>query len=177
MEIAALIAAGAFLMLVLVLAVPILRLRHTVDAATDAINSMNERTAPLLANATTTVENVNLALGQMSTALDGVNLQLEKVDTVSGHVQQVTGNVANLSAVVTAAATNPLVKLAAFSYGVRKAAAARRHAEQEREVRVELKQRRKDARRGRAATGVTEIGGAASSGIGAPPAGIRRAAR
>ena len=35
-EIAALIAAGAFLMHVVVLAVPILRLRHTVDEATNA---------------------------------------------------------------------------------------------------------------------------------------------
>jgi uncharacterized protein YoxC len=172
MEIAALIAAGAFGMLVLVLAVPILRLRHTVDAATDAINSLNERTAPLLANATITVENVNTALGQMSTTLDGVNLQLEKVDAVTGHVQQVTGNVANLSAIVSAAATNPLVKLAAFSYGVRKATAARRHAEQEREVRAELKQRRKDARRGRGGNAAGELGDGARNG-----AGIRRAAR
>ena len=177
MEIAALIAAGAFLMLVLVLAVPILRLRHTVDAATNAINSMNERTVPLLASATTTVENVNTALGQMSTTLDGVNLQLEKVDAVTGHVQLVTGNVANLSAVVSAAATNPLVKLAAFGYGVRKAAATRRHAEQEREVRAELKQRRKDARRGRGGSVTGELGGAASNGTGSPPAGTRRAAR
>jgi uncharacterized protein YoxC len=166
MEIAALIASGAFLMLVLVLAVPILRLRRTVDAATNAINNMNERSTPLLDNVTTTVENVNIALSQMNTTLDGVNLQLEKVDAVTGHVQQVTANVANLSAVVTAAATNPLVKVAAFSYGVRKAAAARRHAEQEREVRAELKQRRKESR-GR---------GAVNNGAGSP-ATIRRAAR
>jgi uncharacterized protein YoxC len=177
MEIAALIASGAFLMLVLVVAVPILRLRHTVDAATHMINNLNERTGPLLGNATTTVENVNTALGQMSTTLDEVNLQLAKVDTVTGHVQQVTGNVANLSAVVSAAATNPLVKLAAFSYGVRKAAATRRHAEQEREVRAELKQRRKEARRlGRGGTGA-DLGESASNSAGSPRAGIRRAAR
>lgn len=147
MEIAALVAAGAFLMLVLVLAVPILRLRHTVDAATTMINNIDKRTVPLLDNATTTVENVNSALGQVRATLDGVNLQLEKVDTVTGHVQQLTANVANLSAVVSAAASNPLVKLASFGYGVRRATAARRHAEQEREVRAEVKQRRKGGRR------------------------------
>ena len=49
-EIAALIAAGAFLVLVLVLAVPILRLRHTVDAATQAINDITDRTGPILGN-------------------------------------------------------------------------------------------------------------------------------
>jgi len=147
-EIAALIAAGAFLMLVLVLAVPILRLRHTVDAATRAINDVVDRTSPLLGNVNSTVENVNTALGQFHTSLDGVNLQLERLDTITGHLASVTGNVANVTAVVTAAASNPLVKVAAFSYGVRRAASARRHADEEREVRTEVKARRRAARGG-----------------------------
>jgi uncharacterized protein YoxC len=145
-EIAALVAAGAFLMLVLVLAVPILRLRHTVDAATRVINDLNDRTAPLLGNVNTTIENVNTALGQVHVSLDGVNLQLAKIDTMTGHVQSVTANVASLTAVVSAAASNPLVKVAAFGYGVRKAAAARRSADEDKEVRAEIKQRRKDTR-------------------------------
>lgn len=146
-EIAGLIASGAFVMLVLVLAVPILRLRHTVDAATRAINDLNDRSAPLLGNVNTTVENVNTALGQVHTSLDGVNLQLAKIDTITSHAEQVTANVANLATVVTAAASNPLVKVAAFSYGVRKAAAKRRHADEEREVRAALKEKRRAARR------------------------------
>ena len=120
--IAALIAAGAFLMLVLVLAVPILRLRHTVDAATRAMRDVADRTGPLLDNVNGTVDGVNVALGQVHTTLDGVNLQLARLDTITGHAQTVTANVANLSTVVTAAAANPLVKVAAFGYGVRKAA-------------------------------------------------------
>jgi uncharacterized protein YoxC len=147
-QIAALVAAGAFLMLVLVLAVPILRLRHTVDAATRAINDLNDRTAPLLGNANTTIENVNTALTQVHTSLDGVNIQLAKIDTMTGHAQNVTANVANLATVVSAAAANPLVKVAAFGYGVRKAAAARRHADEDREVRATLKQQRRAAKRG-----------------------------
>ncbi|WP_213454280.1 DUF948 domain-containing protein [Rhizomonospora bruguierae] len=150
-QIAALIAAGAFVMLVLLLAVPILRLRHTVDAATRAINDLNDRSEPLLGQVTESVVNVNTALTQVHTTLDGVNLQLAKVDTVTGHAAHVSANVANLATIVTAAATNPLVKVAAFTYGVRKAAVARRNAETEREVRDELKQRRKAGRRGRAA--------------------------
>ncbi|GAA4686415.1 DUF948 domain-containing protein [Phytohabitans rumicis] len=149
MEIAALVAAGAFLMLVLVLAVPILRLRHTVDAATRAINDLNDRTAPLLGNVNSTVEGVNVALGQVHTTLDGVNVQLAKLDTMTGHAQSVTANVANLTTVVSAAAANPLVKVAAFGYGVRRATAARRHADEEREVRASLKQQRKSARAAR----------------------------
>nr|WP_204342890.1 DUF948 domain-containing protein [Micromonospora terminaliae] len=146
-EIAWLILAGAFLMLVLVLAVPILRLRHTVDATTRMITELNDRTTPLLTDVNTTVKNVNVALEQVQTSLDGVNLQLAKVDTMTTHAQNVTANVANLAAVVSAAAANPLVKVAAFGYGVRKAAAARRHAEDEREARDIIKQQRRAAKR------------------------------
>jgi uncharacterized protein YoxC len=148
-QIAALVAAGAFLMLVIVLAVPILRLRHTVDAATRAINDLNDRTGPLLGNVTETVENVNTALGQVQVSLDGVNVQLAKIDTMTGHAQNVTASVANLTTVVSAAAANPLIKVASFGYGLRKAAAARRHAEDERDVRATLKQKRKAQRAGR----------------------------
>ncbi|MEV4639004.1 DUF948 domain-containing protein [Actinoplanes sp. NPDC049548] len=148
-EIAGLIAAGAFLMLVVVLAFPILKLRHTVDAATQAINDLNDRTGPLLSGVTETVENVNTALGQVQVSLDGVNVQLAKIDTMTEHAQNVTANVANLATVVSAAAANPLVKVASFGYGLRKAAAARRHAEEERDVRASLKQRRKAARAAR----------------------------
>ncbi|HET8681018.1 MAG TPA: DUF948 domain-containing protein, partial [Micromonosporaceae bacterium] len=86
---------------------------------------------------------------QVNTSLDGVNVQLERLDTITGHAQQVTANVANLSTVVSAAAANPLVKVAAFSYGVRKAANARRQHDEDRRVRETLREQRKAARRGR----------------------------
>jgi uncharacterized protein YoxC len=145
-EIAGLIAAGAFLMLVIVLAVPILKLGRTVDAATRAINDLTDRTGPLLGDVNDTVKNVNTALGQVQVSLDGVNLQLAKVDTITEHAAHVTANVANLSTVVAAAAANPLIKVASFGYGLRKAARARRRADEERDVRDTLKQRRKAAR-------------------------------
>jgi uncharacterized protein YoxC len=144
-EIAGLIAAGAFLMLVIVLAVPILKLRRTVDAATRAINDLTDRTGPLLSDVNKTVDNVNTALLQVQTSLDGVNVQLAKVDTITGNAENISANIANLIAVVAAAAANPLVKVAAFGYGLRKATAARRHAEQEREIRATIKHRRKAA--------------------------------
>ncbi|GAA2874383.1 hypothetical protein Acy02nite_37320 [Actinoplanes cyaneus] len=146
-EIAGLIAAGAFLMLVIVLAFPILKLGRTIDAATRGINEVVDRTGPLLGNVNTTVENVNTALGQAQVTLDGVNLQLAKVDTMTDHAQNISANVANLVTVVSAAAANPLVKVASFGYGLRKASAARRAAEEDREVRTELKQRRRRAGR------------------------------
>lgn len=145
-EIAGLIAAGAFLMLVVVLAVPILKLGRTVDAATRAINDLTDRTGPLLGDVNDTVKGVNTALGQVQVSLDGVNVQLERVDTITEHAAHITANVANLSTVVAAAAANPLIKVASFGYGLRKTVAARRKAEEDREVRATLKQRRKAAR-------------------------------
>jgi uncharacterized protein YoxC len=148
-EIAALIAAGAFAMLVLVLAVPLLRLRHTVDAATRAIKDLNDRTAPILGKADVTMDNVNTALNQVHVSLDGVNLQLQKVDTITGHAAHVSANVANLAGVVTSVASSPLVKAAAFGYGVRKAAARRSHQEEDQEARALVRERRREQRGGR----------------------------
>jgi uncharacterized protein YoxC len=138
--IAALIAAGAFLMLVIVVCIPIYRLRYTVDAATAAINDLNAQTKPLLNGVNTSIDNVNVALTQMHTTLDGVNQQLIRVDTITGHAANVTANVANLATVITSAAANPLVKVAAFSYGVRKATNRRKAADEDARVRSTLKE-------------------------------------
>ena len=140
--IAALVASGGFVVLVLVLAVPILRLRHTVDAATAAVRDTADRTTPMLERAIATINNVNTALTQVHATLDGVNLQLARIDTITENASHVSANVANLSTVVSAAAANPLAKVAAFGYGIRKAVGNRRHAVDEAEVRDQVKQRR-----------------------------------
>jgi hypothetical protein len=80
--------------------------------------------------------------------LDGINIQLAKVDTMTAHAAQATANVSNLVSVVSAAAANPLVKMAAFSFGLRRANAARRGAEEEKVVRATVKADRKARRRG-----------------------------
>jgi uncharacterized protein YoxC len=148
-EIALLIVSAAFVVPVIALVVPILKLGRMVDAATRTLRDIADATGPMLGNVNGTIENVNTALGQVQTSLDGVNVQLARLDTITEHVQHVTANVANVSTVVAAAASNPLVKVAAFTYGVRSAAAKRRHAADEAEVREELKQRRRSRRAGR----------------------------
>lgn len=148
-EIAALIAASAFLLLVGALAVPIFRLRKTVDAATRAINEVVDQAAPAIGKLDVTIDQVNTALGQVQQSLDGVNAQLVRIDAIAGHAQQVTGTVANLATVIGAASTHPLVKVAAFGYGVRKAAMARRMADTEREVRDRVRAERGTQRTGR----------------------------
>jgi hypothetical protein len=67
---------------------------------------------------------------------------LVRIDTITGHAQQVTGTVANLATVIGAASSSPLVKVAAFGYGIRKATRDRQRAEQERDVRDRLRAER-----------------------------------
>jgi uncharacterized protein YoxC len=141
-EIAALIAAGAFLLLVGALAVPILKLRKTVDAATRAINELTDQAGPLLSSVHVSVDGVN-------ETLVGVNGQLAKVDTMTDHVQQMTTNVSALTSLFAATLGSPLVKVAAFTYGVRQATNARKRSDMEREVKAQMKsQRRARHRRG-----------------------------
>ena len=54
-QIAALVAAGAFVVLVLLMAVPLLKLGRTLDEATVAIRKAHEGSAPLLDDAQTTL--------------------------------------------------------------------------------------------------------------------------
>lgn len=142
-QVAALIAAIAFLVLCGAIAVPLLRLRHTVDAATQTLQDLNDRAGPILSNVNTTIEGVNVALSQSKVTLDGVNVQLARLDAITSHVAQVTANVANLTTVVTEAASSPLAKAAAFGFGVRRAAARRREHAEEAQVRDRVRRERR----------------------------------
>ena len=118
-QIAALIAAGAFVLLVLLLAVPLIKLGRTLDEATLAIRKTHEGADPLLAGANTAISRVNTAISQ-------VNTQLEQVDGITSNARAITANVSALTSVFTATLGGPLVKAAALSYGVSKAIRRRR---------------------------------------------------
>jgi uncharacterized protein YoxC len=111
-QIAALVAAGAFVVLVVMLVITLGKLGKTLDAATDAIVRANENTDPLFAGANQTITHVNT--------------QLERVDGITANAQAVSGNVSALSSVFTATLGGPLVKTAALSYGISKAIRVRR---------------------------------------------------
>ncbi|MGH3751444.1 MAG: DUF948 domain-containing protein [Pseudonocardiaceae bacterium] len=106
-EIAALIAAGAFVVLVGMLAVPLIKLGRTLDEATVAIRKASDSSDPLFTGANTTVTQVNA--------------QLERLDGITANAQAVTGNVSALTSLFTATLGGPLVRVAALSYGVSKA--------------------------------------------------------
>jgi uncharacterized protein YoxC len=109
-DIAGLIAAGVFAVLVALLAIPVWKLGKVFDELRGAIRSLSDGTTPLIDEVTTTVSTTNE--------------QLRKVDGITANVSDATANVSALSSLVAATVGSPLIKVAAFSYGVRTAFAA-----------------------------------------------------
>ena len=105
--IAALIAAGAFVLLVLLLAIPLLKLGRVLDEATLAIREHARGDRPAARRRQGTVAQVNGAARRRSRASPK-------------NVNSMTTNVAALTSVVSSTLGSPLIKVAAFSYGVRK---------------------------------------------------------
>lgn len=106
-EIAGLLAAGVFAVLVLLLAVPILKLGKVFDELRITIRSLNDETVPLIDEVTRTVATTNV--------------QLEKVDGITDNVSDASANVTALSSLVASTVGQPLIKVASFSHGVRRA--------------------------------------------------------
>jgi len=132
-EWAGLIAALAFVLLVVLVAVPLLKLGRTLDETTLTIRQVREQSAPILSQANTTVTHVNS--------------NLERVDDITGNAASVSSNVAALTSVVAATLGSPLIKVAAFSYGVRSAAKKKREGV----ALADAARRDKDERRARRA--------------------------
>ncbi|WP_270238422.1 DUF948 domain-containing protein [Rothia kristinae] len=106
-SIAGLIAAGVFAVLVALLALPIVKLGRVFDELRVTVRQLNEGTGPLIDEVTRTVATTNT--------------QLEKVDGITDNVSDASANVSALSSLVASTVGQPLIKVASFSYGVRKA--------------------------------------------------------
>lgn len=128
--VAALVAAVAFALLVLLLAIPLLKLGRTLDEATLAIRKTHEGAGPLLDEAQGTITQVNA--------------QLVHVEGIAKNVGSMTSNAAALSAVVSSTLGGPMIKAAAFSYGVRKTLQGRRDGDAVKDAR----RRHRASRRG-----------------------------
>ncbi|KUM31908.1 DUF948 domain-containing protein [Glutamicibacter mishrai] len=106
-DIAGLIAAGAFVVLVVLLAVPIIKLGKVFDELRTTIKDVSDGTTPLL--------------GEVANTVATTNDQLKKVDTITNNVSDTTANVSALSSLVAATVGKPLIKVAAFTEGVKAA--------------------------------------------------------
>ncbi len=126
-EIAGLIAAAALLLLVGLLAYPIIKLGKVLNETRLLVRGVADQSVPLLGEVTTTVTTTNA--------------QLARVDAITSRAETVSDNIAGLSSLFAATLGGPMVKLAAFSYGVRRAISARDRKDVERRVRSEMKDR------------------------------------
>lgn len=106
-DVAGLIAAIAFVLLVGFLAVPLWKLGKLLDEARSSVRDVTEHSVPILDEAASTVASANT--------------QLVKVDTITTSAASVSENVSALTGLYAATLGKPLVKVAAFSYGVRQA--------------------------------------------------------
>lgn len=109
-QIAGLIAAVAFVALVGFLAVPLIKLGRVLDTTTQSIKDITEHSVPIL--------------DESAVAVASANSQLVKVDTITTAASEVSQNVSALTGLYAATFGAPLVKVAAFSYGVRQAFAS-----------------------------------------------------
>ncbi|MFH8736307.1 DUF948 domain-containing protein [Streptomyces sp. NPDC017964] len=106
-EVAGILVAVFWAILVSFLAVALARLAQTLKATTKLVADVTEQAVPLLADA--------------SAAVRSAQTQIDRVDAIASDVQEVTSNASALSSTVASTFGGPLVKVAAFGYGVRRA--------------------------------------------------------
>jgi enamine deaminase RidA (YjgF/YER057c/UK114 family) len=110
--VAGLIVAVFWAILVSFLAVVLVRLAQALRQATRLVADITEQAVPLL--------------GEASAAVRSAHTQLDRVDTITSDVAEVTANASALSTTVASTFGGPLVKVAAFGYGVRRAISGRK---------------------------------------------------
>jgi uncharacterized protein YoxC len=113
-EIAGLIAAIAFAILVILFAIPLLKLGRVLEEVRLAVRDIGHESVPILTEMQSTVRATNEELARLSVVT-------EDLAKVSQHATVVSENAANMTTLFSATVGGPLVKTAAFTYGIRKA--------------------------------------------------------
>ncbi|HEU0131425.1 MAG TPA: DUF948 domain-containing protein [Mycobacteriales bacterium] len=125
---AVIILAIGWILLVAFLAYVLVKLGGVLQSTEELVDGITEKTIPLL--------------GEVTASVVHVNAELERVDAITENVQTMSSNVAGLTTLFGATLGSPLVKVAAFSYGVRRAASRRAKSDVEARIKDELKAER-----------------------------------
>ena len=107
----------------------LIRVAEVLRETTKLVSGITQETVPLLGEITATVLTTNQ--------------QLAKVDTITDNVSNISTNASALASTFSATVGGPMIKAAAFSYGVRSALGDRRRAGVEKKVKAELKAARR----------------------------------
>ena len=110
-QLAGLIVAVFWAVLVSFIALTLLKLSRLLGEATKVVHDIGDQAGPLMDDMTRTVNRANEQLG--------------RTDVITKQVAGVTQNVSAVTTVMSSVVGGPLVKAAAFSYGVRKALGGR----------------------------------------------------
>ena len=124
-EVAGLIVAVFWAVLVCFLAYLLVKLGRVVGDTSKLVTGVTDQTVPLL--------------GEVTSSVVHVNVELERVDAITANVQTISSNVSALTAVFAATLGSPVIKVAAFSYGVRRALTERREHDFRKRVKQEAK--------------------------------------
>lgn len=111
-QVAALIVAISIFVFVLFCGYVLIKLGSTIDELRIGVRRLSDSTAPLISEVTTTVSTTNQQLG--------------KVDVITSNVASTTSNVSALTTLFAATLGSPIIRVAAFTYGVRQAVSGRR---------------------------------------------------
>ena len=131
-QVAGLIVAVFFAVLVLVLAFVLFKLSKVLQETQRLVAGITDKTVPLLGEVTGTVTHVNS--------------ELVRVDAITANVQSISGNVSALTSLFAATLGGPVIKVAAFSYGVRRAAGKRNQADLTKRVKADMKAQKRAGR-------------------------------
>ncbi len=118
-QVAGLVAAIALCALVAFCAVPLLKLGRVLEEMRLTVRDVGHNSVPILQELKGTVEATNDEIAKIS-------LVTEDVSKVSGHATVVSENAAQMSQLFAATLGGPMVKTAAFTYGVRSALKGRK---------------------------------------------------
>ena len=113
-QVAGLIVAMFWAILVCFLALVLLRLARLIDRTTKMVADIGDQAGPLL--------------DDMAKSVERAGEQLDRIDVITRDMAGVSRNASAMSTAVTSVVGGPLVKAAAFSYGVRRALGQREGA-------------------------------------------------
>ena len=103
-EIAGIIAAASFALLVLFVGVPLVKLGKVLDEAASSVQSVNRELEPMLS--------------ELRVTLQETNKQLQRIDHITRDVEQATENISSMVAVFTASIASPLTRIAGVTQSI-----------------------------------------------------------
>jgi uncharacterized protein YoxC len=131
-QVAGLIVAVFWGVLVCFLAYVLVKLGRVIGETAKLINGVADQTVPLL--------------GEVTTSVVQVNAELTRVDTIAANVEEISSNARAMTSLFAATLGSPIIKVAAFSYGVRRAMKNKQEEDVRKRVKTQMKADRSERR-------------------------------